>query len=74
MWSLESRSAFHVFAPHPVTGACPRNTQPVFRLFNGKADVNHRYVTDRKLRDVMIQRGWIAEGAGPDSVAMCSPA
>jgi hypothetical protein len=28
---------------------------------------------DPAVRDAMIQRGWIAEGFGPDGVAMCAP-
>lgn len=72
-WTLETRSALRVSVPDP-TGACPVGTQPVYRLLNANAAVNHRYVTDRALRDVMVTRGWIAEGAGADAVAMCSPA
>jgi hypothetical protein len=35
--------------------------------------VNHRYTIDRALRDAMVAKGWVAEGDGPDAVAMCVP-
>jgi hypothetical protein len=72
VWQLETRSAFRIFVPDS-TGTCPADTRPVYRLFNNKAAVNHRYVTDRKLRDAMMAAGWTQEGTGPDSVAMCTP-
>jgi hypothetical protein len=57
----------------PQSGACPAGSQPLYRLFNGRADANHRYVTDRTMRAQMVAAGWIAEGDGPDLVAMCIP-
>jgi hypothetical protein len=45
----------------------------VYRVFSNRADVNHRYMTSRALRDQMAAQGWIAEGDGPDRVAMCVP-
>jgi hypothetical protein len=57
----------------PSLGTCPANTLPVYRVFNNKADANHRYTTDRAVRDQMVARGWIAEGEGADFVAMCAP-
>jgi hypothetical protein len=44
---------------------------PAYRLWNGRADSNHRFVTDRSRRGAMVAKGWIAEGYGPDAVAMC---
>jgi hypothetical protein len=58
----------------PVMGSCPSGAQPVYRLFNNRADTNHRYVTDRTLRDQMVAPGWTPEADGPDLVAMCVPA
>jgi hypothetical protein len=57
----------------PTAGVCPAGTQPLYRLFNNRADTNHRYTIDRVLRDAMVAKGWVAEGDGPDTVAMCVP-
>ena len=57
----------------PSAGACPANTVPVYRVFSHRADANHRYTTDRAVRDEMVARGWLAEGDGPDLVVMCAP-
>ena len=57
----------------PTAGACPAGTQPVYRAFNNRADANHRYMTDRVLRDRMAAAGWIPEGDGADRVVMCAP-
>ena len=59
--------------PDPVSGACASTDAPVYRVWNGRADSNHRYTTDRALRDVMVAGGGIAEGYGSDAVAMCAP-
>jgi hypothetical protein len=45
----------------------------VYRVFSNRADANHRYTTDRATRERMVAAGWIAEGDGPDAVAMCAP-
>jgi serine protease len=57
----------------PGAGTCPANTVPVYRVFSNRADANHRYTTDRAVRDQMVARGWLAEGDGPDLVVMCAP-
>jgi len=72
-WELESNDVFNVYLPDPVTGACPSGSKVVFRLYNGKPDANHRYTTLLDVRDSMIAAGWIAEGYGPNRVAMCAP-
>jgi hypothetical protein len=68
----ESDAAFFVAQPDANTGACPANTLPVYRLWNRRADSNHRYTTDPAIRAQMIARGYVAEGYGPDGVAMCA--
>jgi len=45
----------------------------VYRVYTIRADANHRYTTDRATRDAMVAKGWIAEGDGADTVAMCAP-
>ena len=72
-WQLESPEVFVVALPDPATGACPAGTIAVYRVFNGRHDANHRYLTSIALRDAMVASGWIAEGYGLDAVAMCSP-
>jgi hypothetical protein len=46
---------------------------PVYRVFSNRADANHRYTTSRATRDLMVTKGWVAEGDGPDIVVMCAP-
>lgn len=57
----------------PTAGACPAATRPVYRAFNNQPDANHRYTTDRAVRDLMAAAGWIPEGDGDDLVVMCAP-
>jgi hypothetical protein len=70
---LESPNVMYVDLPDPVTGACPPGDIPVYRLWNARADTNHRYTTDRANRAAMVARGWIAEGYGPDQAVLCAP-
>ena len=76
---LETRAAFYAWLPS-AAGVCPVDNLnlpfnydliPMYRLWNGRADTNHRYVTSKEARDAMIAQGWIAEGYGADPVAMC---
>lgn len=71
-WLLESDSLFAMALPDPVSGACPAGTDPVYRLFNNRADVNHRYTTSTATRAQMIASGWIAEGAGASGGVWCA--
>jgi hypothetical protein len=71
---LESPNAFYAALPDATSGACPASTTPVYRLWNQRADSNHRYVTDPLVKAQMIASGYVAEGYGPDAVAMCAPA
>ena len=56
-----------------TTGACPAGTIPVYRLWNQRADSNHRYTADLAIKAQMLAKGYVAEGYGPDSVIMCAP-
>jgi len=68
---LEDPAFFHLYPPS--AGNCAMGTVAVYRLYSNRADANHRYTTDRAVRDAMVAKGWLAEGDGPDIVAMCAP-
>jgi hypothetical protein len=72
-WSLETTDAFDVRPPN-AAGECAAGFIPVHRLWNKRADSNHRYTTDLAVRAAMIAKGYTSEGYGPDGVAMCAPA
>jgi hypothetical protein len=72
-WLLESSDVFDVYPADPNTGACLFDTNPVYRVYNNRADANHRYTTSRAIRESMVASGWVAEGYGPDAVAFCVP-
>jgi hypothetical protein len=68
----ETPNAFYIDLPDLNTGACPAGTLPVYRLYNNRADVNHRYTTSLDIRSQMLAKGYIAEGYGLTGVAMCA--
>ncbi len=70
---LEKPEAMYVEFPDPVSGQCPfpEHIRPLYRVWNARADTNHRYTTDRSVRDAMVAAGGIAEGFGPEAVTMC---
>ncbi len=70
---FESPNAFFIRLPDTVTGACPAASAPVYRLWNQRADSNHRYATDPIIKAQMITRGYLPEGYGPDATIMCAP-
>jgi len=70
---LENPAAMFLAVPDHATGACDPLAQPVYRIWNRRADTNHRYTTSAALRDLMVASGGVAEGYGPDAVAMCAP-
>ena len=69
----ETPNAFYIALPNTTTGACPSATIPVYRLWNQRADSNHRYTTDLAIKAQMLAHGYVAEGYGPDAVIMCAP-
>jgi uncharacterized delta-60 repeat protein len=71
---VESSDVFRVVRPDPLTGACPATAVPVYRLWNKRADSNHRYTTSLAIRLQMITRGYLPEGVGSPAVVMCAPA
>ncbi len=70
-WGLEASEVFEMDLPDAVTGACPSGGVPIYRIFNQRADVNHRYTTSTAIRDQMVAKGGVAEGYGPNAVALC---
>ncbi|MEP7183140.1 MAG: hypothetical protein ABI886_13230 [Betaproteobacteria bacterium] len=61
-WQLESQTAFLVVPVDSYTGFCPPNTFSVYRLYNNRPDINHRYTISSNTRDMMVAQGWIFEG------------
>jgi len=45
----------------------------VYRMWNKRADSNHRYTTSVAVRESMLGKGYIPEGYGPDATSMCAP-
>ena len=68
----ESPNVFFIALPDTTTGACPPGTVPVFRLWNQRADSNHRYTADIAVKAQMITKSYVAEGYGPNAVIMCA--
>jgi hypothetical protein len=71
-WVFESSDVFTVALP--VDGVCADGTIPIYRVYNNRTDVNHRYTPSAAVKAQMVEAGWIAEGYGPSAVAMCAPA
>ena len=69
----ESPNVFYIALPDTGSGACPAATVPVYRLWNQRADSNHRYTADPGIKTAMLAKGYKEEGYGP-GVAMCSTA
>jgi len=71
-WQIESDNVFQIDLPDVATGACPGGAIPVYRIFNGRKDANHRYTTSTVVRAQMEEAGWIREGYGPNATIMCA--
>jgi len=74
-WLLESTEVFRSFPVDPTTGKCATDSEPVFRLWNNRADVNHRYTTQMSVYTAMVAKGYVAEGNGNPAqpVIFCMP-
>lgn len=72
-WILESNDVFETAVPDGNFGTCPGGTSPVYRFYDNRPDVDHRYTTSVAVALSMKQQGWISEGYGPGpyGVAMC---
>ena len=71
-WALETDNAFEIGRPDH-DGHCAAGQIPMYRLWNRRVDSNHRYTINPAIKAQMIERGYIAEGYGPDVVDMCAP-
>ena len=71
-WLLEASEVFQANPPDVATGACVAGGAPIYRLWNGRTDSNHRYVTSLALRNQMMGQGWLSEGYGANGVAICA--
>ena len=71
----EAPDVFYIGLPDAATGVCPIGTIPVYRVFDNRADANHRYTTSTAVIDQMKAIGWIVEGYGPGPYypIMCAP-
>ena len=67
----QTPNAFYGALPNTMTGACARGTVPVYRLWNPRADSNPCYTTSPVTSAQMVARGYLAEGYGPNAVALC---
>ena len=70
----ETPAAFYMRRARPRRRArAPRPMPlPVYRLWNQRADSNHRYTTDPGIKAYMQSKNYVAEGYGADAVAMCT--
>lgn len=69
---FEASDVMYIALPDLATGACAGGLVPVYRLWNARADSNHRYTADPAVKAAMVARGYIAEGYGPDATIMCA--
>jgi hypothetical protein len=69
---FEGDDVMAVILPDAATGACPAGTSAVYRVWNMRVDTNHRYTTDRSVRDQMLGRGHVPEGYGELGVVFCT--
>ena len=71
-WQLETSNAFEIRLPNERS-ECPAGFVPVYRLWNKRADSNHRFTTDLSVALQMRMKGWMFEAAVGDGASMCSP-
>jgi len=74
-WLLESQEVFRALPVDPNTGQCPASAESIYRLWNKRSDVNHRYTDQTSIYQQMIAKGYVAEGNGNPSqpVIFCMP-
>ena len=70
---LESDHAFSELLPDPVSGECPTGSRSLYSAYKDRHDANQRYSPSIAVIHALVFDGWIAEGYGPNAVAMCFP-
>ena len=71
-FTYEAPNVFYIDLPDANTGACPSGATPVYRLYDNRADTNHRYTTSLAIRNQMLAKGYVPDGYGPQSVSVCA--
>lgn len=71
-WILEAYNVFQSYLPDLTTGVCPVNLLSVYRLYNNRPDVNHRYTISLTIKQQMVAAGWIPEGYGASATVWCA--
>ena len=71
-WLPESNNVFQTYLPDLTTGLCPVGLLPVYRLYDNRVDVNHRYTTSLVIKQQMVAAGWIPEGYGESATVWCA--
>jgi len=66
--TYETGSAFYIEIPETPSGCLEGSTRYVSRLWNNRADSNHRYTTNASIVRQMQAKGYVYEGA-----VMCAP-
>jgi ELWxxDGT repeat protein len=70
-WIYEAADVFEVELPD-ASGRCGSfQLSPLYRAYNRRADVNHRYSVHSVDQKVMQDKGWQPEGATSAGVTMC---
>lgn len=69
-WIYEKIAGY--VGPTDTNGNCSSGTK-LYRLYNNgmSGAPNHRYTTDKSVRDTMVKQGWVSEGYGTDGVISC---
>jgi hypothetical protein len=70
-WVYESPDVFEVALPD-ATGRCGLAQAPIYRAFNGRPDVNHRYSGHSLDQKAMQAKGWQPEGMTSAGLVMCA--
>jgi hypothetical protein len=68
---LESRVAFYVALPDPVTGVCAQGI-PIYRYWNRAGGADHRYTQYKLDLRLSYFSALLSEGYGPDGVGFCT--
>jgi hypothetical protein len=54
-WLQESSAVFYIRLPNKATGACPANTEPVYRFVNVATPLHHRYTAEVDVRNCLAE-------------------